>query len=236
MKKRAEQSTTQQVTEAIADSNRAARNFDRRSNANMTVQEVARKIAFEAAGYNRLISSGQLVVNPDDSADAVLSWTWMFNGETLDLATSLHMSEQERDNLTELWLLDQLWRKGHGSRWLRDRIRAVQDAQRPSLKDLITGEAAAAATKAAVDVAVKMATDKHWQTLRTDNIALVTEMVAGAGFELTHGRASSDGFATWEQVLPERSSVKVTLALNEDELLRPPAQVFRIVFDQVGAK
>lgn len=219
-----------------------APNWDRRLHANTVVTNVANKMAFEATGVaGRLKAFGQLVVNEDESADALLSWTWEYDGEKLDMAASVRMSEQERDQLTEMWLWQKLLAEGKGPDWLRNRRQAVQEANRPLPAfgtRTITVTEAAEATKAAVEVAVKQSVDEvRNRSLREQNTQLVTEMVAGAGFELVdHGNDPIPFYATWEQILPERTNVKVTLALSARELELPPAQVFRIVFDQVGAK
>lgn len=93
---------------------------------------------------------------------------------------------------------------------------------------------------AAVEAAVKAERERNeilrQRTRERVNLGLVTEMLAGAGFELCFNTIESGGYALWEQILPERTNVKVQLALSAEELQLPPASVYRLVFDQVGAK
>lgn len=121
------------------------------------------------------------------------------------------------------------------SAWSMELIEAVDeerdDAHAPVAFDDAT---------AAVEAAVKAERDRgeiiRQRERERVNIGLVAEMLAGAGFELRFNTIESGGYALWEQILPERTNVKVQLALSAEELQLPPASVYRLVFDQVGAK
>jgi hypothetical protein len=69
---------------------------------------------------------------------------------------------------------------------------------------------------------------------RDASVELVSEMLAGAGFDLVNHDPRAENGALWIQELPSRPSIQVLMTLTNTDLLRPPAELYKFVHDQVG--